>query len=71
VLGSESRLLGARMSWNDTEYFRKRAAVERAMASGSTEPSAVRAHTELAERYEALVREGHRPTLHLAAERAA
>ena len=59
------------MSWNDTEYFRKRAAVERAMASGSTEPSAVSVHTELAERYEALVREAKRPTLHLAAERAA
>jgi len=59
------------MSWNDTEYFRKRAAIERAMASSSTQPNAIRVHTEMAERYEMLVSEAKRPTLHLAAERAA
>ena len=59
------------MSWNDTEYYRKRAAAERTLAVTASNPAAAAVHTQLAERYEALVSEAKRPTLHLAAERAA
>jgi hypothetical protein len=53
------------MSRNDIEYFRKRVAVERALAIATREPRAAAVHHELAERYEALVREGKRPTLRI------
>ena len=59
------------MSWNDTEYFRKRAAAERTLAVAASDPAAAAVHTQLAERYEALVSEADRPTLHLVSEHAA
>ena len=59
------------MSWNDSEYFRQRAVRERAMSAAAACEKAAAIHGELAERYEALVRDGKRPTLHLASNRAA
>ena len=62
----------ARMSWNDdTEYFRKRAVTERTLAVTVSDPAVAAIHNQLAERYEALVGEAKRPTLHLVAEEAA
>ena len=43
------------MSNTDREYFRTRAATERAMASAALDPKAVAAHLELAQRYETLL----------------
>jgi hypothetical protein len=59
------------MSWNDTDYFRKRASVERALAAAASNPAAAAAHDELAHRYEALVSDAKRPTLHIVTDRAA
>jgi hypothetical protein len=59
------------MSGNDTEYFRKRAVAERTLAVTASDPAVAAIHIQLAERYEALVSETKRPTLHLAAERVA
>lgn len=59
------------MSGNDTEYFRKRAIAERSLAVTASDPAAAAIHNQLAERYEALVSEAKRPTLHLVAEEAA
>jgi hypothetical protein len=59
------------MTWNDRDYFRKRAAIERALAEAASDPRVAPVHQELAERYEALVREGERPTLRIVAARAA
>ena len=59
------------MSGNDTEYFRNRAVAERTMVASANDPAAAEIHNQLAERYETLVRKAERPTLHLAAERAA
>jgi transposase len=59
------------MTWNDKDYFRKRAAVERTLAEAASDPRVAPVHQELAERYEALVREGNRPTLHIVTARAA
>jgi hypothetical protein len=56
------------MSWNDPEYFRERAAVEREMGQAATDPRVIAAHQELAQRYETLVAEGTRPKLLLAAQ---
>jgi hypothetical protein len=55
------------MSWNDSEYFRKRAAAERALAEAADQPRAAAIHAELAERYQALIEQGKRPALRLAA----
>jgi hypothetical protein len=54
------------MSWNDTEYYRCRLAVERGMAQAAGHPKAAAVHQELAERYEALVKAGKRPALRIA-----
>lgn len=54
------------MSWNDSEYFRSRAAAERAQAAKAADQHAAEIHRELAERYEELVRNSRRPSLHLA-----
>jgi transposase len=59
------------MTWNEREYFRKRAEIERALAKLATDPRVAPVHQELAERYEALVREGKRPTLHVVAAKTA
>jgi hypothetical protein len=59
------------MSGNDAEYFRKRAVAERTLAVTASDPVVAAIHTQLAERYEALVGDAKRPTLHLAAERVA
>ena len=40
------------------EYFRERAACEHALALTALHPNAIAAHAELAERYDALVRDG-------------
>lgn len=40
------------------EYFRQRAACEHALALTALHPNAIAAHAELAERYDALVRNG-------------
>jgi hypothetical protein len=53
------------MSWNDTGYFRERAITERAMAKAASDGRVIAVHREMAERYEALVKEGKRPTLHI------
>ena len=53
------------MSSNDFEYFLERAVTEREMAKGAKHPNAVAAHEELAWRYDALINERTRPTLHL------
>jgi hypothetical protein len=57
-------------SWNDTEYFRRRSAFERGMAQAADHPKAAAVHQELAERYEALVKAGKRPTLRIATANA-
>jgi hypothetical protein len=59
------------MTWNDREYYRKRAATERALAVATSDPRVAPVHQELAERYEALVSEGKRPTLRIVAARTA
>ena len=59
------------MSGNHAEYFQKRAVAERTLAVTATDPVAAAVHTQVAERCEALVLEAKRPTLHLAAGRAA
>ena len=59
-----SPALGALMRSSDNEYFRKRAAVERALAEAAGDLKAAGIHHELAERYEALARD-KRPTLHI------
>jgi hypothetical protein len=59
------------MSRNDTEYFRQRASVERALSITSSDPAVAAVHTELAERYEALVSDANRPPLRLVVGRAA
>lgn len=53
---------------NDTEYYRERAAAERAMAKAAKDPQAAAVHNDLADRYEALVKiaEPRRPKLHIA-----
>lgn len=56
------------MSWNDAEYFRNRAAVERSLSAKAADPHCAAIHLELAERYERLVAEGRRPALRLVAE---
>ena len=57
------------MSANDTEYYRRRAAEERAMASTSERYNVALIHEELARQYQALVdRAELRPTLHIAFE---
>lgn len=48
---------------NDTEYFLERAITEREMAKAGKHPNAVAAHEELAQHYDARVREMTR--LHL------
>jgi hypothetical protein len=58
------------MTWNDMKYFRERVAVERNLAKATGNPRAAAVHNELAERYEALVREGKRPTLRIVTPRA-
>lgn len=68
--GRASSAFGGRMSWNDREYFRRRAVSERAMAAAATCVRAAAIHGELAEHYAALVSDGKRPTLHLACDRA-
>ena len=52
------------MRSSDSEYFRKRAAVERALAEAAGDLKAAGIHHELAERYEALAKKERRPTLH-------
>lgn len=47
------------MSANDADYFRDRAAAERALAVAANDPVVAAVHGELAERYDALV-EGRR-----------
>jgi len=53
------------MRSSDKEYFRKRAAVERALAEAAGDLKAAGIHHELAKRYEALARDEKRPTLHI------
>ena len=53
------------MTWNDAEYFRSRADIERALAAKAPNPVVAEVHLELAERYEKMIREGDRPTLHV------
>ena len=57
------------MSGNDTEYFRNRAGTEHALAATANDPLAAEIHLELARRYEKLLRDANRPTLHLALSR--
>ena len=49
------------MSSNDADYFRNRGAAERTLAAAANDPVVAAVHSELAERYEALVneRQGH------------
>ena len=54
------------MSFNDVEYYRRRAANERTLAKAAASREAAAVHDELAERYERLVGAAKRPTLHLA-----
>jgi hypothetical protein len=57
------------MSANDTEYYRRRAAEERAMALKAEQYNVALIHEELARQYEALVNRAElRPTLHIAFE---
>jgi hypothetical protein len=58
------------MTWNDREYFRERATVERALMSAASDPRVADIHHELAERYEALLRDGDRPTLRIVTDKA-
>ena len=46
------------MTRYDREYFRERAVTERILAQAASHRRAIAAHTEMAERYEALVRDG-------------
>lgn len=57
------------MTSNDREYFRKRAAIERALAQSASDPRIADIHHELAERYEALVGDSKRPTLLILSDR--
>jgi hypothetical protein len=54
------------MSWNDSDYFERRAVVERELAHASSDPRVIAAHRELAERYEALTAAGAPFRIHLA-----
>jgi hypothetical protein len=56
---------GQVMRCSDKEYFRKRGAVERALAEAAGDLKAAAVHHELAKRYEALADEAKRPTLHI------
>jgi hypothetical protein len=47
----------------ETEYFLERAITEREMAKAAKHPSAVAAHEEMAQRYDALIKERTRPSL--------
>jgi hypothetical protein len=49
---------------DDTEYFLERAITEREMARSARHPSAVAAHEEMAQQYDALIKERTRSTLH-------
>jgi hypothetical protein len=58
------------MSIRDTDYFRQRAARERALAQSSAQANVAAIHQELARQYEALVDQAElRPTLHIEAAR--
>ena len=59
------------MCGDDTKYFHRRALAERTLAVTASDPAVAAIHNQLAERYEALVSETKRPTLHLTTERAA
>jgi hypothetical protein len=55
------------MSSNDTEYYRRRAIAERAMASKSERANVAAIHAELARQYQALADKSElRPTLRIA-----
>ena len=54
---------GRVMSWNDTEYFRRRAIVERNIAKTAADAKAAAIHHELADRYETLADARKRPAL--------
>ena len=55
------------MSSNDTEYYRRRAIAERAMASKSERANVAAIHVELARQYQALADKAElRPTLRIA-----
>ena len=55
------------MSSRDTEYYRQRAARERALAQSSAQSNVAAIHEELARQYEALVDQAElRPTLRIA-----
>ena len=56
------------MRERDVEYFRRRAVQERAMAASASSDEAAAVHTELAQRYEALV---SGQTLYLSTDRSA
>ena len=58
------------MRINDSEYYRRRSASERAMAQAASDPRVAAIHHQLADRYEALVRAGKRPTLRVVTDRA-
>ena len=66
-LAGLKQALGRLMTGNDTEYFRKRAVIERIMGITTNHPAVAAVHAELAERYEALVEEAKRPSLQLVA----
>lgn len=54
------------MPSNDTDYYRQRAATERAMAQAAGQRNVAEIHEELARQYEALVDQVElRPTLHI------
>lgn len=54
------------MPSNDTDYYRQRAATERAMAQAASQRNVAEIHEELARQYEALVDQVElRPTLHI------
>ena len=64
------RVVGeVRMSWNDADYFRRRAEAERALAATSNNSLVAEVHLELAKRYEKLALEGGRPTLGIVSSR--
>ncbi|WP_426692700.1 hypothetical protein ACMC5O_001700 [Sphingomonas sediminicola] len=55
------------MSSNDTEYYRRRAIAERALASKSERANVAAIHAELARQYQALADKAElRPTLRIA-----
>ena len=64
------RVVGeVRMSWNDADYFRRRAEAERALAATSNNSLVAEVHLELAKRYEQLVLEEDRPSLGIVSSR--